>query len=65
MDVQIEDLISTVRSVDSDSLLAPQTMKKILEAVMQAVEEREEHRDRVRAEQHVSGGVSEELLGDR
>lgn len=61
MDVQIGDVTSTVRAVDGDSLLAPQTMEKIVRIVLQAVKDQDEHGKRVRAEQRVTGGVSKEL----
>jgi hypothetical protein len=61
MEVQINDLQSTVRAVDSDSLLSPQTMEKIVRLVLQAVNEQEAHRQRVRAEQRITRGVSYEL----
>ncbi len=60
MDVHIGDIVSTVRTGDGDSLLAPQTLAKIVEAVLLAVQEQEEHRSRVRAEQRISGGLSDE-----
>lgn len=56
MEVHIEEMQSTVRAVDGSSLLAPQTMQKIVEAVMRVVEEREAHRERVKAEHGVDGG---------
>jgi hypothetical protein len=60
VEVNINEMQSTVRALDSDSVLAPQTMQKIIDAVMQAVEERERHRDRVRAEQKVGGALEGE-----
>jgi len=60
VEVNINEMQSTVRAVDSDSVLAPQTMQKIIDAVMQVVEERERHRDRVRAEQKVGALEGEE-----
>jgi hypothetical protein len=60
MDVQINDLQSTVRAVDSDSLLSPQTMEKIVRVVLQAVNDQEAHRKRVGAEQRITNGVSHE-----
>ena len=65
MDVQIGDVTSTVRAVDRDSLLAPQTMEKIVRVVLQAVRDQEAHGKRVRAEQRVTGGVSQELEEDK
>ena len=60
MEVQINDLVSTVRTVDSDSLLAPQTMEKIARVVLQAANDQEAHNQRVRAERRVTSGVSHE-----
>ena len=60
MEVQIGDLQSTVRAVDGDSLLSPQTMEKIVRVVLQAVNEQEAHRKRVGAEQRITNGVSHE-----
>ena len=56
MEVHIEEMQSSVRAVDGDALLAPQTLQKIIDVVMKAVEEREAHRDRVKAEQGTGGG---------
>jgi hypothetical protein len=61
MEVNIGDIVSTVRTVDGDSLLAPQTLTKIVQAVLAAVREQEEHRMRAREEQRISGGVRNEL----
>ena len=62
MDVHIGEIVSTVRAVDGDALLAPQTLEKIVQAVLRAVEERDAHARRVRAEQRVTGGVREEQV---
>jgi len=61
MEVQIGDLQSTVRAVDSDALLSPQTLEKIVRVVLQAVNDQEAYRRRVRAEQRITSGVSHEL----
>lgn len=61
MEVQINELQSTVRAVDGDSLLSPQTLEKIVRVVLQAVNDQESHRRRVRAEQRITSGVSHEL----
>ena len=61
MDVQIGDVTSTVRAVDGDSLLTPQTLEKIVRIVLQAVRDQEDHAKRVRAEQRITVGVSKEL----
>jgi hypothetical protein len=56
VEVNINEVQSNVRAVDGEAALAPQTMQKIIEAVMREVEERERHRDRVHSEQKVGGG---------
>jgi hypothetical protein len=61
MEVHIADLVSTVRAVDGETLLAPQTLHKIVQVVLEAVNEQEAHRKRVLAEQRITGGVSHEL----
>jgi len=61
MEVQIGDLASTVRAVDGDSLLTPQTLEKIVRAVLEAVNDQEAHAKRVGAETRVSGGVAHEM----
>jgi len=65
MEVNIENLVSTVRAVDGDSLLAPKTMEKILRAVMEAINLREEHQRRANAERKVTGGVQAEQEEER
>jgi hypothetical protein len=61
MDVEIQDVITEIRAVDSESLLTPEILEALVEAVTQAIEQQELHRARIRAEQHISGGVSHEL----
>ncbi len=65
MEVNIEDVVSTIRAVDGDSVLSPKTMEKIVRTVLEAVHLREQHHKRVQAERKVTGGVQEEQeLGD-
>jgi hypothetical protein len=61
MEVHINDIVSTVHAVDGDALLAPQTLAKIVQAVLEVMREQEEHRMRVRSEKQVSSGVRDEL----
>ncbi|MGH7848339.1 MAG: hypothetical protein ACREQW_24635 [Candidatus Binatia bacterium] len=61
MEVQIQRLQSTVQAFDGDAPLSPQTMDKIVRAVLQAVNDQEAHRQRVYAERRITGGVSHEL----
>ena len=64
MEVNISEVVSTIHAVDSDSLLTPQTLEKIVRIVIEAVNEQEAHRARVRAEQRITGGVHVELAED-
>jgi hypothetical protein len=61
MEVQIQTLQSTVQAFDGDVALSAQTMDKIVRAVLQAVNDEQAHRQRVRAEQRITAGVSHEL----
>ncbi len=64
MEVHIEEIVSTVRTVDGTSVLAPRTLAEIVRAVLEAVRQREEHDRRVRAEQRITGGVRDEIEGE-
>lgn len=59
-DVEIGEIVARVRLVDGDSLLAPSTLARIVQAVLAAMNDRESHRERVRAERRVTGGVAYE-----
>jgi hypothetical protein len=47
MDVIIEEVVSTIRTVDGDAMLHPQTLSRIIQAVVAAVEQKQA-RDRRR-----------------
>jgi hypothetical protein len=61
MEVEIGDLNSTVRAIDSDALLSPSTLERIVRIVLQAVDDRDAHRWRVREEQRISTGINHDL----
>ena len=61
MEVHIQRLQSTVQAFDGDVPLSPQTMDRIVRAVLQALNDQEMHAARVRAEQRITSGVSHEL----
>jgi hypothetical protein len=61
MEVEIGDLQSTVRAVDGDMLLSPSTLEQIVRLVLQAVDDRDAHRSRVRDEVRVSTGINHDL----
>ena len=48
MEIHIGVLNSTVRAVDGNSILTPEIMQQILQTVLRAVREQEEHGNRVR-----------------
>jgi len=60
-EVNINDIVSSVRTVDDESFLSPQVLEKIVSAVLEAVAEREEHRQRVCREQRIESGKWEEM----
>jgi hypothetical protein len=61
MEVEIGDLRSTVRAVDGDALLSPSTLERIVRIVLQAVDDRDSHRRRVRDEERISTGINHDL----
>jgi hypothetical protein len=58
MDVEIGEVVSSVRVVDTVAGVAPETMQKIVAVVLKAVREDRAHERRVRAEQSVTSGVA-------
>ncbi len=60
MEVNIDEVVSSVRAVDGDSVLSPKTMEKIVRTVLEAVHQHEQHKKRVQSERRVTGGVQEE-----
>jgi len=60
VDVEIGEVVTTVRAVDGSTLVSPEVMRQIVRAVLRAVEDREAHSARLRAERHVTGGVAQE-----
>ena len=60
MDIHIENAIGTVMAVDGDSLLSPQTLERIISAVLSAVDERQLRKDRSKADTSVTSGAASE-----
>ena len=60
MDVEIGEVVTTVKAVDGSTLASPEVMRQIVKAVLRAVQDQEAHAGRVRAERRVTGGVSQE-----
>jgi hypothetical protein len=47
MDVYINEVSSTLRTTDSEALLSPQVLRRVIDAVLAATKERQEHEHRV------------------
>jgi hypothetical protein len=60
MDVEIGEVVTTVKAVDGSTLASPDVMRQIVKTVLRAAEEQQAHAGRVRAERRVTGGVAEE-----
>ena len=60
MDVEIGDVVTTVKAVDGSTLASPEVLRQILKIVMRAIDERDAHKKRVDAERRVTGGVAQE-----
>ncbi len=60
MDVEIGEVVTTVKAIDGSALLTPDVLQQIVNAVLRAVQDDRAHDDRVRAERRVTGGVAEE-----
>jgi hypothetical protein len=60
MNIHIENAIGTVKAIDGDSLLSPQTLERIICAVLNAMDERQLRKDRTTADTSVTAGVASE-----
>jgi hypothetical protein len=60
MDVEIGEVVTTVKAIDGNALLTPEILQQIVNAVRRAVQDDAAHDERVRAERRVTGGVAEE-----
>lgn len=60
MDIEIGEVVANVKAVDGASVASPEVMRRMVTAVLRAVEDRAQHDARVAAERRVTGGVSQE-----
>lgn len=58
MPVEINEVASTVRTVDGNNLLEPRTLQRIVQLVLQALDDRELHDRRAAAERGIPRGVA-------
>ena len=61
MEVRIGEIVSSIRAVDTEQLLSPPLLARIVTEVLRAVDERDDHRHRVAAERRVTSGVRDAL----
>ncbi len=60
MPVEIQEVSSTVRSVDGQALLSPRLLQAIVDAVTKALRDGDEREKRAMAERKITDGVSAE-----
>lgn len=60
MNVEIGEVSSTMRTVDSDMLLSPRMLDRIADATAERIKDRDAHEKRAKAERRITGGVAEE-----
>jgi len=60
MQVEISEVVSTVRAIDGESILSAPTLQRIVSAVLKAIQDADAHRMRSNAETRVTGGVAAE-----
>ena len=60
MPVEIQEVTSTVRSVDGQSLLSPRLLQAIVDAVTKALRDGDERDKRAMSERKITDGVSAE-----
>ena len=59
-DVSIGEVESRIHTVDQGALLSPATLHKVVAVVLAALDDRQAHQERVRAEQRITPGVASE-----
>jgi hypothetical protein len=57
MEVNIDEINSTVRTVDGSSLLSPAVLRKIVETVTKTMQDKQSHSKRVDTERKLTQGV--------
>lgn len=61
MDVRIGEVVSSIRAFDTEQLLSPPLLARIVTEVLRAVDEQRDHRLRVQSERRVTGSVRDAL----
>jgi hypothetical protein len=60
MDVEIGEVVTSVKAVDGSTVASPEVIRQIVKAVLRAIDDRDAHQGRVEAERRVTGGVAQE-----
>jgi hypothetical protein len=60
MNVEIGEITSTVRAMDTEALLSPRLLERIVAAVAEAIKDHDQHDKRAQSERRITGGVSAE-----
>lgn len=64
MDVHIQEVVATVRSVSGDSLLTQRTLQKIVSTVLTAARAERADDERKKKERRVTNGARDEQEGE-
>jgi hypothetical protein len=64
MEVQINEIVSSIRTVDQQQLLSPKLLQRLVHEVMRAIEERDAHKRRIKDERKITSGVRDEIEGE-
>jgi hypothetical protein len=56
MEVHIDEVVSTIHTVDNEALVSPSVMRQLVQAVMRQVRAERDHERRVRNEQSMNAG---------
>jgi hypothetical protein len=64
MEVHIEDVIATVRTVSADALLTPRAAETIVTAVLGALDARQEHQGRLDADRKLLASAGSGVEGE-
>ena len=64
MEVQINEIVSSIRTVDQQQLLSPTLVQRLVHEVMRAIDERDARRRRIEQERKITSGVRDEQEGE-
>jgi len=64
MEVQINEIVGSIRTVDQQQLLSPKLLQRLVHEIMRAIEERDAHKRRIKDERKITSGVRDEIEGE-